>query len=346
MLEKQIDNNMLPEKVDAIKGHLKAALMIVMLDQEISGKIWPLLTDDEIINICKALNNAPSLTPDITENLIINFIEGMTSATTGILNMSQTEKMLSSVLPSDRVNNLMEEIRGPAGNNIWEKISNVDDNLLVNYLKNEYPQTIAVILSRINPEQSAKILTLLPNNLSINIINRMLTIRPLQREIISKIEHTLRNEFMSNLSQTREGDNYGLLADVFNNFDRQTETRFLSVLEENNREAAENIKSLMFTFDDLSNLNSQAIQLLLRYIPRDQLVLSIKGASTKIRDYFFENMSERAKKTLNEDIEILGPVKLKDVDTAQTAIVNMAKDLAAKGEIEINKGNSNDELVY
>jgi flagellar motor switch protein FliG len=136
-----------------------------------------------------------------------------------------------------------------------------------------------------------------------------------------------------------------MMAEIFNNLDRQAETRFVTALEERNREAAERIKQLMFTFDDLQRLSGAAIQSLLRAVEKDKLPLALKGASEKLRDLFFSNLSERAGKMLREEIEALGPVKLRDVDDAQASIVAVAKELAAQGTIEINQSTT-EELVY
>ena len=137
-----------------------------------------------------------------------------------------------------------------------------------------------------------------------------------------------------------------MMAEIFNNFDRQTEGRFLTSLEERSRDAAERIKALMFTFEDLNKLDPGSIQTLLHGVEKDKLALALKGASDGLRDLFFSNMSERAGKMLREDMESMGPVRLKDVDEAQMNMVNVAKDLAAKGEIMIAEAKGDDELIY
>jgi flagellar motor switch protein FliG len=175
---------------------------------------------------------------------------------------------------------------------------------------------------------------------------RMLRMETVQKEILEKVEQTLRLEFMSNLARTTKRDAHEMMAEIFNSFDRQTEQRFLSSLEERNREAAEKIRSLMFTFEDLKKLDPNGIQTLLRAVEKDKLALALKGASDLIKDLFFSNMSERAGKILREDMESLGPVRLKDVDEAQMIMVNNAKDLAAKGEILLADSKGDDELVY
>jgi flagellar motor switch protein FliG len=151
---------------------------------------------------------------------------------------------------------------------------------------------------------------------------------------------------MSNLSQTRRRDAHEVMAEIFNNFDRQTETRFLTSLEEDNREAAERIKAMMFTFDDLVKLDAGSSQTLMRHIDKDKLAVALKGANETVRQFFMSNMSTRAAKMLLDDMNALGPVRLRDVDEAQVLLVNLAKDLAAKGEILISKQRGDDELVY
>jgi flagellar motor switch protein FliG len=159
------------------------------------------------------------------------------------------------------------------------------------------------------------------------------------------VEKTLRAEFMSNLARSTRTDAHELMADIFNNLDRQSESRFLSALEERNREAAERIKALMFTFDDLQRLSPQSMQILMRSVDKEKLPLALKGASEKLRDLFFKSLSERAGKMLQEDMSSLGPVKLRDVDEAQAAIVLSAKELAQNGELELS-GGKDEEMIY
>jgi flagellar motor switch protein FliG len=229
---------------------------------------------------------------------------------------------------------------------MWEKLSNVQEEVLANYLKNEYPQTVAVVLSKIRPEHAARVLTILPEELALDVVRRMLSMEAVQKDVLERVEQTLRTEFMSNLSQTSRRDAHEMMAEIFNQFDRHTEGRFMLALDEIDKGAAERIRSLMFTFDDLLKLDAGSVQTLLRNVPRDKLTIALKGASQEVRDFFLGYMSQRAGKLLLDDIEALGPVRLRSVDEAQGAMVNLAKDLAEKGEIMITKGGGDDELVY
>jgi flagellar motor switch protein FliG len=229
---------------------------------------------------------------------------------------------------------------------MWDKLGNVNEAVLANYLKNEYPQTVAVVLSKIKGEHAARVLASLPEDFALECVQRMLRMEPVQREILDKIEQTLRTEFMSNLARTSKRDSHEMMADIFNNFDRQTESRFIAALEERARESAERIRALMFVFEDLSKLDPGGVQTLLRGVEKDQLGLALKGASDSLREMFFSNMSERAAKIMREDMEGMGPVRLRDVDQAQMAMVQVAKDLAAKGEIMLAGAGGDDELIY
>jgi flagellar motor switch protein FliG len=279
------------------------------------------------------------------EQLCSDFVSSLNGNATLVGSYDTTEQLLKRALPKERADQIMEEIRGPAGRTMWDKLGNVNEGLLANYLKNEYPQTVAVVLSKIRPENAARVLALLPEMFAMDVVMRMLRMETVQREVLDGVERTLRNEFMSNLDRGKRRDAHEMMAEIFNSLDRATETRFVSALEERNREAAERIKSLMFTFDDLQRLGSPAMQVLMRSIPRDKLPLALKGASAPLRELFMKNLSERAAKMLQEEIEGLGPVRLRDVDEAQSSIVTVAKELAASGAIEINEGED-EELVY
>src|SRR5438445_1802986 len=329
-----------------LTGPERAAVLMLALGEQHGDKIWKLLDDDELRQLSLVMSTLGTVEAESVESLLLEFV-GRLSASGALLgNFDATERLLQRHLPPDRVSNLMEEIRGPAGRNMWEKLSNVQEQVLANYLKNEYPQTVAVVISKIRPEHAARVLAILPEELALDVVSRMLKMEAVQKDVIERLENTLRTEFMSNLSQTRRRDAHEVMAEIFNNFDRQTETRFITALEEQNREAAERIKTLMFTFDDLVKLDAGSAQTLMRHVDKDKLGIALKSANEEVRGFFLGNMSSRAGKMLLDDMAALGPVRLRDVDEAQALLVNLAKDLAAKGEIMLTKNRADDELVY
>jgi len=331
--------------ISKLSGAEKAAVVLLSLGEEHKA-LWEALDDEEIKEISQAMSGLGNVGSNVVEDLLIEFVSGMSSTGAIMGSFEQTQRLLAAFLPGEKVDNLMEEIRGPAGRTMWDKLANVNEAVLANYLKNEYPQTVAVVLSKIKSEHAARVLAALPEDFALECVQRMLRMEPVQRDILDKIEQTLRTEFMSNLARTSKRDSHEMMADIFNNFDRQTESRFTAALEERNRESAERIRALMFVFEDLGKLDPGGIQTLLRAVEKDKLGLALKGSSDIMREMFFSNMSERAAKIMREDMESMGPVRLKDVDAAQMAMVQAAKDLAAKGEIMLAGAGGEDELVY
>jgi len=334
------------DDANKLTGPERAAVILLSLGEEAGRGLWSMLDEEEIKEVSQIMSNLGTVTSGVVEKLLVDFVSQMSSTGSLLGSYEATNRLLKGFLEPEKVDQIMEEIRGPAGRTMWDKLANVNEAVLANYLKNEYPQTVAVVLSKVKSEHAARVLSALPEDFALECVSRMLRMEPVQKDILDKIEQTLRTEFMSNLARTSKRDAHEMMAEIFNNFDRQTEGRFLAALEERNRDAAEKIKALMFVFEDLSKLDPGGIQTLLRAVDKDKLALALKGASDTLRDLFFSNMSERAAKMLREDMEVMGPVRLKDVDEAQTMIVNLAKDLAAKGEIMIADNKGEDELVY
>jgi flagellar motor switch protein FliG len=326
-------------------GDEKAAVLLLALGPDFGRPILEELDEMEVRVLSRAMVRLGAITQRMLDELLAEFVTSISSTGAISGNTDTTQRLLLSFLPQERVDVIMEEIRGPAGRNMWEKLSNVQEDVLANYLKNEYPQTIAVVLSKISSEHASRVLAVLPEELAMDVVQRMLALDPVQKDILEKIESTLRTEFMSTLSHTKRRDSHEQMAEIFNSFDRQTEARFITSLEEMNREAAERIKALMFTFEDLTRLEAGAIQALLQKVDKKELGLALKGANEQIKEVFFANMSARAGKMLKEDMDAMGPVRLKDVDEAQSRMVATAKDMAARGEIVITKTKSDEEMI-
>ena len=329
-----------------LTGSQKAAIILMAIYEDNATKILTAMTDEEIKEISNTMASLGSVSSEIVERLFLDFVESMASSGVVVGTFDSTERLLTKALGKDRVDSIMEDIRGPAGRTTWDKLGNVNEEILATFLKNEYPQTIALVLTKIKAEHAAKVLAVFSEELSVDVINRMLSMEAVKKEVLDGVEKTLRLEFMNNLAKTQRRDTHEIMTEIFNNFDRATETKFMSVLEAKNAESAEKIRALMFTFEDLKKIDAAGIQALLRGVPKDKLAIAMKGASEAIKELFFKNMSERGAKLLREDMETMGPVRLKDVDEAQMAIVQVAKDLAAKGDIVIGGDSADDQLVY
>ncbi|MFN3449731.1 MAG: flagellar motor switch protein FliG [Roseococcus sp.] len=331
-------------ELSALKGPQKAAIVMLTLGEEHAAKLFARMHEDEIRDLSHAMAQLGTVPAELVEAVCEEFSANLGQAGRLIGSFETTERLLLKTLPKDRVAQIMEEIRGPAGRTMWDKLGNVSETVLANYLKNEYPQTVAVVLTKVKPDHAARVLALLPDGFAMEVVMRMLRMENVQKEALEGVERTLKMEFMSNLARTQRRDAHELMAEIFNSLDRQAEARIMGALEERNREAAERIRSLMFTFDDLKRLDAQGVQTLLRGVEKERLTLALKGAGEEMRELFFRNMTERAAKLLRDDIAALGPVRLRDVDEAQAAIVAAAKELAAQGQIQLSEG-SNDQFV-
>ncbi len=305
------------------------------------------MDDDEIMELSQTMSSLGKISPTVVERLFIEFAEQMSSTNSLVGTQDSTARLLQKAgLDPTRIDVIMEEIRGPAGRTMWEKLGNVSEEVLASFLQKEYPQTVSVVLSKVQTEHAARVLALLPENFALEVIHRMLRMEAVQKDILDEVERTLRQEFMTNLARTQRRDSHEMIAEIFNYLDRSVEARFMEQLEKSVPDAAEKIRSLMFTFEDLATLDPASVQTLIRAVDKEKLPVALKGASETLKDLFFSNMSERAAKIMKEDMAAMGPVRLKDVEEAQQYIVNMAKDLEARGEITIASGDAEDQMIY
>lgn len=326
-----------------LSGLDKASILLLSLPEDQGTKLLKSLHPDEVQLLSKHMSTLGTVQPELIETLFKEFSEKVENTGSVRGDYASTENILLKVFEKDKVEQMMREIRGPVGRTTWDKLSNVSEDILVSYLSEEKPQTIAVILSRIKPDHASKVLSRFPHEVALEIVKRMLKTESIQRDILENIENTLKNEFVNSLGNMSQSDPYERMAEIFNTFDRTTEQRFMSALEASSRDSAERIKSLMFTFVDLTKLDNAGIQTLIRVSDKGKLTLALKGASEHIKELFIKNMSERAWKMMQGDMESMGPVRLKDVDEAQAEIVLQAKDLLNSGQIVLLRQDTEEE---
>lgn len=335
------------EDYRTLSGTEKAAIFMLALGEEYTAKIFEHMDDEEILELSQTMATLGKVNANVVERLFVDFAEQMSSSGALVGTQESTERLLSKAgMSKDKIEQIMEEIRGPAGRTMWEKLANVNEEILANFLQKEYPQTVAVVMSKITTDHAGKVLALLPESFALEVIHRMLRMEAVQKEVLDDVEKTLRQEFMSNLARTQRRDSHEHMAEIFNHLDRAAESKFMEALEKTVPESAEKIRSLMFTFEDLQKIPPAGIQQIIRAADKEKLPTALKGATETLRDLFFSNMSERAAKIMREDMAAMGPVRLKDVEEAQMHVVSVAKDLEARGEITIASGNEEDELIY
>ncbi|UMY17830.1 flagellar motor switch protein FliG [Methylobacterium organophilum] len=330
----------------SMPGPQRAAALLLLLGDSEGAPIWQMLDEDEVKKVSHAMVQLGSLEAETVERLIVDFVSRLSTGGGITSNFERTESLLLKIFPPEQVSAIMAEIKGASGKRVWGSLTQIDPEILAAFLRNEYPQTVAVVLSKVRSDYAARVLTILPEEFAIDVLTRMLRMETVQKEALRHIEETLRVEFVSTIAQTTRRDAHELMADVFNAFDRRTEARFLAALDQANRGSAKRIRELMFTFEDLLKLDPGSVQTLMRKVDNETLCRALKGADERVRSFFMGQMSTRAAKNLTDEMGSMGPIRLKEVDEAQAKMTELAKDLAEKGEIMIAKNGGEEELVY
>lgn len=334
-----------PPELKRLNGPQRAAALLLVLGRDHGAPIWESLSTEEVKELSAAMAQLGQLPASVADHLLVRFSGEVSSMASLHGSFETTERLLGDLLPADRVKEVMEDIRGPSGRTMWDKLSNVGEGLLAGYLKNEHPQTVAVILAKLRPDHAARVLGELPRDFAVEVITRMLRLDTVQKEVIQEVERTLKSEFMSNLARTQRRDPHESMADLFNAMDRSTEEAMLGALEQVLPDAAERIRSLMFTFEDLTKLLPPAIAAVVKAADKKVMALALKGANEEQRAVFLAAMTERAGALLKEDIATMGPVRARDCEEAQTTLVRLAKGMADRGEIVLVDPKSDDAVI-
>jgi len=334
-----------PAELKKYSGPQRAAALMLALGREHGAPIWDQLSTDEIKELSSTIAGLGRVPSAVVEHLLIQFTGEVSSMASLHGSYETTERLLNGILPNDKVREIMEDIRGPSGRTMWDKLSNVSETVLAAALKQEYPQTVAVILSKLRSDHAARVLAELPSDFSVDVVMRMLRMDTVQKDVIAQVEQTLKTEFMSNLSRSQKRDPHEAMAEVFNALDRATEEAMLTALDGRAPESAERIRALMFTFEDLANLLPSAVAVIVRNADKREMALALKGAPEGLKNLFFGAMTERAAKLLREDMAAMGPVRARDCEEAQTALVRLAKNLADRGEILLVDPKSDDAMI-
>ena len=335
-----------PPELKRYSGPQRAAALLLALGKEYGAPIWEQLSTEEVKEVSSTIAQLGRLPAKAVEYLLVQFSSEVSSMASLHGSFETTERLLTGMLSDERVREIMEDIRGPSGRTMWDKLSNVSEVVLAAYLRNEYPQTVAVILTKLKSEHAAKVISELPGEFAIDVIQRMLRMEPVQKEIVAEIENTLKSEFMTNLARSQKRDPHELMADVFNALDRATEEAMLGALETCNPDAAERIRALMFTFEDLANLLPASVATIVKNADKRMMALALKGAPEEMRQIFLNAMTERAAKMLREDMTAMGPVRARECEEAQSGLVRLAKSLGDRGEIVLVDPKSDESMVY
>lgn len=326
------------DSYETLSGPEKTAIMLLTLGDERAGPILERLDESEVRIVTRSMSTLGSITAELLEELITRFTESFAKGGSVIGSADTAERMLRSFLPNEKVSDIMNFIRGPGGRSTWEKMSMVNDAMLAKYLQGEHPQTVAVVLSKIAPDQASHVLSDLPEETVPEVIKRMINMKSVPKEVLQDIEDMLQRDLMLNYTVSNDSNNFEHLAEIFNRTESERCDELFSSLKSSHEDAVEQIKQLMFTFDDLMELDENSLRTVVRACDNDTLMYALKGCSEEIRTKILSNLSERARAILLDNMETLGPILMRDVEAAKASIVAKAKELAETNAIIIERG--------
>lgn len=322
-------------------GAQKAAILLLSFGEEISGEIFKNMSEFEIKRIGSAMSRLGRLEQDVIDDVMTEFY--------GILQQNKkffyggndfTMKVIGNAFKGGEADELIEQLALGSSANL-DALELIDPRTLTNFIRNEHPQTIALILAHLDPQKCGEVLKLLPESLHTEIILRISNLDAVAPEIIDEIDDVLRNEIqaMGSISSQKIGG-VEPIAEMLNLIDKATEEQILDNLEERDPELADQIRQLMFVFDDLSKIDDRGIQEIIKVVKPEQWMVALKTASEAVGELVFKNMSERAANMLKEDMEAMPAVKLSDVEKAQFDIVQITRKLEEEGKVVIAQGDT------
>ncbi len=343
-------NPQIPSEVDLRdpKGPYKAAIFLLAMGEAFTAEVFKYLKEEEVRQVSALMAQIQNIPGEAVEKVLKEVREKM-SIVQGEMAVPVEDflkKVLFSSMPEEQAKKIYEEIMSQLHPSTFQKLSNLEPKVIVNFLRNEHPQTIAVILAHLAPELAAQILSELPDRLQAEVMLRIAHLEKIRPEIVAEIDKVLEEELFSvEMSDAKKVGGAEKVAEILNNVDRNLEETLLEQIEQSAADLAEEIRKLMFKFEDLLQVDDSAIVALLKEISTEELKLALKAAPPELQEKFFKNMSERAAQMLKEDLEVMGPVRLKDVEQAQQAIIKVAKRLESEGKIVLGGKGGDDVFV-
>ena len=320
-------------------GAQKAAILLLSFGEEIAAEIFRNMTEFEIKRIGTAMSRLGRLDQDVVDEVMLEFYEILQQNRKFFYGGSEyTMKVIGNAFKGGDADEIIDQLQLGSTANL-DSLELIDPRTLATFIRNEHPQTIALILAHLEPKKCGEALKLLPDSLHTEILLRIANLDSVAPEIIEEIDDVLRNEIQAMGSiHTQKIGGVEPLAEMLNLIDKATEEQILDNLEERDPELAEQIRQLMFTFDDLVKVDDRGIQELIKNVNNDKWKVALKTSSEAVRELVFKNMSERAAKMLREDMEAMSAVKLSDVEKLQFEVVQMARKLESEGKIIIASG--------
>ena len=330
-----------------LTGKEKAAVLLVSLGPEVSAQIFQHLDDEDIEELTLEIANMRQVNTDIKDETLREFyqlIEAKDYINRGGIDYARD--VLRKALGDNKAKNILERLTATLQVRPFDAIRKTDPSQLLNFIQGEHPQTIALVLSYLQPGQASQVLSSLPQDIQTEVSKRIAVMDRTSPDIIKEVEKILEQKLSSVVTnEYASAGGIESIVDVLNQVDRGTEKNILDQLEEEDPDLAEEIRQRMFVFEDITVLDNRAIQLVVRQVESHDIALALKTASDEVKDKLLSNMSKRASQMLEEDMEYMGPVRVREVEEAQQRIVNVIRQLEDSGEIVIARGEESEVVV-
>lgn len=329
-----------------LSGQDKAGLLLSSLGVTTTQLIFGYMRDNDVKRLINAMSNVKKAPIWMIKKVLEEFYSQLNEDNDLLFSDNRGRDFIINALGEERAKQLLGQIVDVGTHNTLESLELVDTRTLANFLINEHPQTIALIVAHLAAERKVDVLRRLPEGLQAEVVLRVANLDYVSPELIAQLDDVLKTE-LSTLGSIDTNQLGGVepIADMLNLMDKNSEKNIMSRVEEKDPELAEEIRKLMFVFEDLVYVDDKGIQALLKEVDNQKLVIALKTAPEEIRTKLFKNMSNRAATLLNEDLDALGPTKLSDVEKAQAEIVQKCKELEAQGKAFISRGSDGDALV-
>jgi flagellar motor switch protein FliG len=324
----------------------KAAMVLLGLGREIAAQVMQNLNEQEVKRISRAFMAVSEVDRESQFTISQEFRRMLKSGDSVLVDGREFAKdVISSAFGDAAGEGLLEYVTGSKKEPISAIISDVPTKILNGFIQAEHPQTVAFLLTKMNADQAATVLSNLSEEMQTEILVRIANLNNVKADVVDEVREVLRSQLRSSDLQDEEIGGPKAAADILNFVDRNNEERIITEIDEIYPDLAEQIRNLMFTFEDVKKVDDKGVQTVLKEVPREQLVIALKTASPDLRDLLFRNVSQRAAQMIKDDLDALGPVKLKDVEKAQQNIVDIVRRLEAEGKIVIGGGGAEEQLV-
>jgi len=335
--------------VDKLSGSEKAAVLLLNVGEELAAKVLKQMAEDEIQHLGNYMASMGAVSSELAKKVNQEFLArlaGGVSRGFNVGNVSNVRKLLEAALGAEQAEAVISNLSVPSEEAGIETLRALDYKTIANFLKNEHPQTVALILAHLDSEKSSDVLMTLGEAIRGEVAYRMATLDRIPPGVINDLDTILGNELAESGSvQSQMVGGVASVAELLNHVDKSNENLIFSKIEELNPELADTIRNLMFTFDDLIFVDDRGIQQILREVSNEEMTIALKGAGDEVKEKLFANLSERAAAMIKEDLEAMGPVRLSDVEKAQQSIVRIAKRLEDEGKIVIARGGGGDVFL-